>query len=824
MKFLGLFIILFIFKLQLSEASSLAEASLWLHEKYSGKSCGDISAMDLASVDQISNASCLSNQTKSPSSLSKLDQDLNKIAENTFFERMAHNLFIETNCELSSLELFEKDASLIKMRSEEIADKLPLIKEQNEFSQLAYFEYQRISNHTHKLAVYCHNLEGITRTKCFEEFNASKEKELAAEKKWLQHKAIVNSTMSTLWHGEMKSMNELILKLLKDSTLPSKDQISQALINTIPKVKKELQYNLQDLVNQSTQSKKSLKFTNLNEDTKRKLVEEAVASGGFLSEAVNQKDESAIKLMCRLEGKYTKGRDSLDLTVGISTLLLSGTTGLISKIPLIARANQIKSLTVITSTLLTGVSFGVTADSIFNNCLSDSPTYMVKKSCSQNSAEYKESEIKKFEHNNCVLNAVLNLAPIGIIGSSKVVKSFTTKIVNLKNIPAPMPSQSVILTGSNETRQLQVTRPGMMKTFADQKLEQEMSLQSEALNSAIAGNYSITKIQKDSYLPLSDVRAIIKSPKPNIKRIEEIKAEIANLRQIQQLNRQKYREENNKQIREDLDLEYIGLLKQEIKLSDPKKITLNSSYADFFSEKTKPSVAYFSSPEYQMTSPQIEQLKSKGFISDVRIVDKNQLNSPTSGAQYNPANKSILIRNTNGNDLEATIQHELTHAKINRRLNIASRNDNGEISAEGFNFSIRSTNANDSSYDAFQSADEVLAFRQGAHFSKKNFQAHVQMSNQAIERNLKSIRGAIETIQNNPNKHTGSQDGYGGILLLIPIQKNGSTTHYFVSQIAKTNNLDLTNRDQDVIDYLKFLERAQLKLQEANNKSLQKKN
>jgi hypothetical protein len=421
------------FFFQVLHAQSVADASLCLHEKYSGKSCGEITNDDLYAVDQITDSASMT--CKAPSTALKTIKDLNAVAETLFFERAAKKLLEETICEISSTELFEKEDSLIRIRSDEIANKLPFIKEQTELANRAYFEYRQTADQNNVFAANCRNTSGNVREQCFSELEKRRVKELQTETIWQQRRGLVTATMGSLWNGNTEAMNEFISKLSKYNPQPSNEVIFNALKKRIPKVKAELEENKLGLLKQSTGAFPNIKFNNLSYETKRKLVEEAVADGGILSDAVNKKDDSAIKFMCRMEGKYTKGRDSLNRTVGTAIFLIGGAAGFVSKIPVAVRAGQLtnllsktKSSAVVIGALATGVDATIAISAVINKCFSASVGQSIKNSCPANGKELKEAEIKNLEQNNCILEAAVSIAPAGILASSKALKTFLSKI------------------------------------------------------------------------------------------------------------------------------------------------------------------------------------------------------------------------------------------------------------------------------------------------------------------------------------------------------------------------------------------------------------
>lgn len=457
-------IAIFSFFISVTEASAITEASMWIQSKFSGKTCEDLNKDDLDRVQAyLKDKNCLYNKNSTTESF----ENSNDIAENLFFNELAQTEFEQTLCEIKNVDYFSKDQTLIKMRAEEISDKLPFIKEQMYLASAAYFELQNQIGKNNTIAGYCRNSSGATRQDCLKDLEAKRTKEKELEETWRRHCGLVFATVAGLWNGSTETMMDFIQTLAKKNPIPSKEIIQQELIGKIPLVNKELLKNKLELEEQSTIQNKSRHFNNLSDETKKHLIEEALNSG-FFSKALEKKDESMIKLLCRVEGKYTKGRATLNTVVGVSTFFIGGFAGLISKIPLAVRAGQIGNLlsktrntAAIISSLAIGTDAALVANAIGAQCFSNNINFSIKNACPANKNEFKLTELKKMEQNNCILSAALSVAPAGLLVTSKAIKVLATKISksrqNIQEIDSQVINSSLIEASSHSATSSQVS-------------------------------------------------------------------------------------------------------------------------------------------------------------------------------------------------------------------------------------------------------------------------------------------------------------------------------------------------------------------------------
>jgi len=417
-------LILFTLFVKTAEAQSIAEVSLWLHQKYSNKTCGDITLDEFNKIQQRIDPKCkvmdLQNSTEN------LSENLNSIAEALFFENQAQAKLDELNCEISNLNIFSGDEALIKARSVELASKLPVIKELTKQSQKNYFDFKKLSDEADQLAGFCRNTKKSAQESCLSELSLKRIRVQREEDKWKESRGLLMATMGSLWSGSTKSMSEFLEKLLKYESPLSDQIIFEAFKKRIPKVKDELENEKLELIKLKKDSRSGAMFESMNDEMKRKLVEHSLLIGGAFYEASNRQEVEDLKLICHLEGKYTKGRDSLYTTVGLSTMFLGGVSGIAAKLPLALRGSSLsylfsktKSSLAYIGALSAAADTSFMASALMSRCFSGTLNFEVKNACPVSQEELRKSEIKKIEQNNCVLDTILIAAPTGTLAASK---------------------------------------------------------------------------------------------------------------------------------------------------------------------------------------------------------------------------------------------------------------------------------------------------------------------------------------------------------------------------------------------------------------------
>lgn len=370
--FLFFLIIVSIFVHSKALAAVLAKSSLWLQNKFSNKTCQDLNQNDYQRIQNYLNQQgcALTSNITSGQSRTLLSTDMNAITEYQFFNSLALKNFAQLGCKISSIDQFSTDDSLIEMRSQEIFDKLPFIKEQRQLANNSYHDYLNKIHENNSFANTCGQATGEFRKKCYNELDQARALEKEIEKKWQTHRALALSFTASVWNGSTETMSAFIEKLTAHNPLPSKEVITAEFKKQLPLVKNEIVINKNALAKQSSVNNGNRVFDNLTDVTKRQLLESSLDDGLF-TQAHKQKDDSMIKLLCHLEGQYTKGRDKLNQVASTSTFVLGGFAGLLAKIPVAVRAGPIASVlsrtresSAIVGSLATGIDAVVMANSI----------------------------------------------------------------------------------------------------------------------------------------------------------------------------------------------------------------------------------------------------------------------------------------------------------------------------------------------------------------------------------------------------------------------------------------------------------------------------
>lgn len=424
-KFVLLLIFILLSNSVFAEVNLMAESSLWLQQKFSGKSCDDLKTQDFSGLS--AHPSSLRCQTRNRAVITP-GEDTNAVRESLFFNSMAEDQMAQFDCEISNINFFEKDEALIKLRAEDAFSKLPFIKEQMQLASQKYADLQQEITKNNVFANYCSQSTKGAREKCYLELETMRKNEKHLEEEWKLHRGMAWAHQASLWNSSTETMTHFFKKLIRQNPPPTQQDIADGLKLQLPNLKLELIKNRAELTNQSTLFQNKRYFNSLNDSTKRQLVEQAVTSGYFSKAAATQ-DAAQMTLLCRVEGKYTKGRDTLTSTASTATLFLGGFAGMMSKIPLAFRAGQFGSIISntqrgarVAGALATALDIGVVTSSIQQACFSDKVKLQITRSCPVNKEDYQKSEIKKIAQENCFLTAALAVAPVGFLATSGTLK------------------------------------------------------------------------------------------------------------------------------------------------------------------------------------------------------------------------------------------------------------------------------------------------------------------------------------------------------------------------------------------------------------------
>lgn len=375
----------------------------------------------------------------------------------------------------------------------------------------------------------------------------------------------------------------------------------------------------------------------------------------------------------------------------------------------------------------------------------------------------------------------------------------------------------------------------------------------EKLQEAKDAGYAIQRKNPDQHsIPLTKVQRSIKEYQPDI---EKLKAKLVELRKKKERLKDEYKRAADeywrlRELNRPQDRELLKAAAAEMRMRDEKHM---DAVRDFFRTESKIETQEFmgkfsdsasayalSTKEFDVSSPEINALKEKGTVSEVTITDDHL---PGVAGGFSPETKSIVIHPSQQKtilDEESlfveAFEHEMTHAKAFMKNSYFVRSaQTGELRNHPFLFEVRSADAYTnkqslSSYDFYQHASEVTAFRAGGIRSVKAGNAEVAIqnikkSNVAIERNLSAIRGARQTLSGEVDFeqfYFGYQQGNNSVVSFnIPIKNTaGETTHKFrLTTVSPIGKWAPVSRDE-FIKYLDFLEDSNIRVRNANERTL----
>jgi DNA-binding HxlR family transcriptional regulator len=421
-------------------SSGLSGASLWMQNTFSGTTCRDLTEGDLKHIQgklgsQPNPRDCQSKGNSRSDSV----KTANDAAEAVVFNHLAQEQFREAACEIKNARFFSESPDLIRTRAAEISNKLPFIKEQMKAARKARLEYDHVVRQNNSISGLCRgHREKSAFDDCNEELKEKRVEEKKLEETWLRHKALVATTVSGLWHGETETMGEFIQELVQLDQTPTDNFIWYEFKKRIFLVKKELSENQEKLSLQTSNVDGVKVFNKLSDRTKINLIE-TQSVDGFFKNAMETQDIPTLELLCRIEGKYTKGREKFYAAVGAATLVGGGGLGLLTRLSLAQRAGSAavfasrsqKVSAVMRSATPIAVDAAALATAINTKCGEPGLLFESKNSCPETQAEFTEAEFKKIKQNNCYLDAALFAAPAGLLTAAKALQWLVPKLRNL---------------------------------------------------------------------------------------------------------------------------------------------------------------------------------------------------------------------------------------------------------------------------------------------------------------------------------------------------------------------------------------------------------
>lgn len=422
---------------QPARADVLADASLWLQNKFQKQSCEDLNAQDLSKIQNtVEAASCIA---VAPAH-QKIRETSNEASERFFFQYLADTQLTQNECELEKISYFENNPTLIKTRAEQILERLPFLREQHQLASTTKHQLLTQQGKVNQVSSFCRNAMGPARADCLKTLDHEKEKEQLLTKKQNTHEALFQATLASLWQGSTETMADFINDQMKRTPAPTPTELEQDLKKQVPKVRAEFQKNKKDLVSQASIQNGKYVFDRLADKTKRHLIQSGHAQD-FLTKAARDQDPAMLKLFCRLEGQYTKGRDKLETAAGVATFALGGVAGVLSRVPLAARAGQLgmlsqksKQVAQMAGIIAVGLDASVVSAAIYSSCFSKSLDLDVTASCPKSADEAQKSELMVIDQGSCVLDALLGVAPAGIVAGSAAYRALQVNLDRTKEI------------------------------------------------------------------------------------------------------------------------------------------------------------------------------------------------------------------------------------------------------------------------------------------------------------------------------------------------------------------------------------------------------
>jgi len=417
----------------------MGSASLWVHNKFQDQSCEDLNQRDLFKVEQyLGKRVCEQSQDQ----LGRTADGAGQVAESLLFDELGRQHWDQLTCELTNIDHFAKDSSLIKVRAEEIQSKLPFLREQSHLANLKYASFQQASGKVKNLATICRTESSSGQLSCQSNLKEAKKQEDQLESEWKGHRALAFATIRGIWNGSTETMSEYLQALAKSDHNPSLDELEQGLRQQIPKVRTEFAEQKKSLEGASTKVGGKRTYNNLSDSQKAALVEMS-SEAGLFKKAVESKDSAMLKLICRVEGEYTKGRAELNNVLMGSTLVVGGLAASAIKIPMLLRAGELgkwatssRATAQTLGALATTVDTAVLVDSVSTACGETHLKYNLQHSCPASGTAYKKQELERMSEENCILAAAMAAAPVALLAGSsyyQFLKPNLKRFADIKN-------------------------------------------------------------------------------------------------------------------------------------------------------------------------------------------------------------------------------------------------------------------------------------------------------------------------------------------------------------------------------------------------------
>ncbi len=421
----------FVFLMMIIFASTSLHAGTfagWFESVISGIKCAPLTSEDFNELDD----DCLICDQKKTSFISKKKiKDYSAIIEHLFYNRESEKHITQLTCQIGTTETLIKDSTQINQIAQDISTKIPVLKE---LISKVNETKSRLLKKENEIKLANDRCNSSTKTyyhECISPLQISKKN--ADELLNIQNglKSLIALTMASVWNGPSLTMQKFLKGLVESKSPSTPASIAQDLPSLAKNIALELNAQKREIQTSCIQyTNKVCDNYSLSEDLKREMLERSLESGS-LKKLLEQKDPSAEKLYCRLNGKYIKGSDRLEKSFMIGGFALGGIASLIPKIGLmmtgekflstgskIAKAQEAFSLAGLASNLAFDYSY------IHKQCFNDSNLNLAQNACPIDRLSVIKNEQQLHDARNCFLAATLVVVPSALYLSAPILKAF----------------------------------------------------------------------------------------------------------------------------------------------------------------------------------------------------------------------------------------------------------------------------------------------------------------------------------------------------------------------------------------------------------------
>ncbi|NUN06459.1 MAG: hypothetical protein HUU57_11935 [Bdellovibrio sp.] len=364
-----------------------------LYEFIQNKKCGDFS------YGEFTGESCKPN-SQNP------QQSLNDVVEQAFFKTAAEEELQSLQCEISKIDVIQKDAEVVKKIKEDILAKLKPLRLTYEALLKAKFDYLHAEDKANQMRSYAYSSKA-NEARYTSLRKEAEDKNAEAE----QLHAAFEALMQSLWMGNSQTVRSFVQGMMKDDAVKAAQapaSFERKFQTLFSETSKELKSNHDEIKKQD--------FADFDLKTRSKFSQSAYYAQVFADRAGLSQQASA-KLQCRLDAKYVKGSEYLDNTAFAASLFLSGGGAILSKTPTIlistlgsaARAGKIAfNSSRVLLAAGAGASTHLMLEEFDRACASSVKGLAQKNLCVGDAKQISANELVNLEEGNCALSVVSN--------------------------------------------------------------------------------------------------------------------------------------------------------------------------------------------------------------------------------------------------------------------------------------------------------------------------------------------------------------------------------------------------------------------------------